>query len=177
MKVSIEQAIAAVTAASSVTFLTGAGVSTPSGIPDYRSLKGVYQGVAQPEYLLSHDCLENEPETFYQFVKHLYHPQVQPNIIHQKMAALQTKKTSGLFRKTSMACMKKQAVTKESIFTAPCTTVIVENVAIRYLGKRICRIGTMQDVAVRSGQRSCFMGKDLRMKPLKEPFRPLLKPT
>ena len=63
MKVSIEQAIATVTAASSVTFLTGAGVSTPSGIPDYRSLKGVYQGLAQPEYLLSHDCLENEPET------------------------------------------------------------------------------------------------------------------
>ena len=93
MKVSIEQAIAAVTAASSVTFLTGAGVSTPSGIPDYRSLKGVYQGVAQPEYLLSHDCLENEPETFYQFVKHLYHPQAQPNIIHQKMAELQAKKT------------------------------------------------------------------------------------
>lgn len=36
-----------------ITFLTGAGISTASGVPDYRSLKGVYQGIQQPEYLLS----------------------------------------------------------------------------------------------------------------------------
>ncbi|WP_368667525.1 Sir2 family NAD-dependent protein deacetylase, partial [Klebsiella michiganensis] len=31
-----------------ITFLTGAGISTASGVPDYRSLKGVYQGIQQP---------------------------------------------------------------------------------------------------------------------------------
>ena len=62
-----------------ITFLTGAGISTASGVPDYRSLKGVYQGIQQPEYLLSRTCLKTEPEKFYQFVKTLYHPDAQPN--------------------------------------------------------------------------------------------------
>ncbi len=52
-----------------ITFLTGAGVSTPSGVPDYRSLSGIYHGMEQPEYLLSHQAMVNEPDKFYQFVK------------------------------------------------------------------------------------------------------------
>ena len=76
--------------AKSCTFLTGAGVSTPSGIPDYRSLKGVYHGIQQPEYLLSHTCMVNEPDTFYEFVQHLYHPHAKPNVIHRTIAALET---------------------------------------------------------------------------------------
>ncbi|MBO0482822.1 NAD-dependent protein deacylase [Candidatus Enterococcus courvalinii] len=76
----------------SVTFLTGAGVSTPSGVPDYRSLKGVYAGLEQPEYLLSTQAMEHEPEKFYSFVKKLYHPQAEPNIIHLEIAQLATSK-------------------------------------------------------------------------------------
>ncbi len=72
-----------------IVFMTGAGVSTPSGIPDYRSMTGVYQGVDEPEYLLSHTCLMNEPDKFYQFVSQLYHEKAQPNIIHQKMKDLE----------------------------------------------------------------------------------------
>lgn len=74
--------------ANTITFLTGAGVSTPSGIPDYRSLKGVYQGIEEPEYLLSIDCLINEPTKFYEFVLNLYHPDAEPNSIHKKIAQL-----------------------------------------------------------------------------------------
>ncbi|MGX6961869.1 NAD-dependent protein deacylase [Vagococcus xieshaowenii] len=73
-------------------FMTGAGVSVPSGIPDYRSLDGVYAGFEAPEYLLSHTCLKREPEKFYQFVKNLYHPEAQPNVIHQVMAELERTK-------------------------------------------------------------------------------------
>lgn len=75
--------------ANNIVFLTGAGVSTPSGIPDYRSLQGVYTTNETSEYLLSHNCLINEPVKFYEFVKKLYHPSAKPNIIHQTMAALE----------------------------------------------------------------------------------------
>ncbi len=49
-------------------FLGGAGVSTESGIPDFRSRDGLYHKTEkrfaryQPEYLLSCECLRNEPD-------------------------------------------------------------------------------------------------------------------
>lgn len=70
-------------------FLTGAGVSTLSGIPDYRSMQGVYHNLENPEYLLSHTCFKNEPSKFYEFVKGLYHPNARPNIIHDVIAQLE----------------------------------------------------------------------------------------
>ncbi|MGX7030303.1 NAD-dependent protein deacylase [Vagococcus zengguangii] len=76
-------------AAKQLVFMTGAGVSVPSGIPDYRSLDGVYASLEAPEYLLSHTCLKREPEKFYRFVKNLYHPEALPNVIHQVMVELE----------------------------------------------------------------------------------------
>lgn len=84
------QALEKIRQSKHLVFMTGAGVSVPSGIPDYRSLDGIYQGLDQPEYLLSRTCLMNEPQKFYTFVKNLYHPEARPNIIHQKMAALES---------------------------------------------------------------------------------------
>ena len=58
-----------------IVFLGGAGVSTESGIPDFRSKDGLYNrkdkkyAAYQPEYLLSHDCLEKKPEVFFDFFK------------------------------------------------------------------------------------------------------------
>lgn len=91
-KLTIKEAAEKIKQARSITFLTGAGVSTPSGIPDYRSLDGVYQGIDRPEYLLSRDCLDAEPEKFYGFIKNLYHPDAKPNVIHEEMAALEKQK-------------------------------------------------------------------------------------
>ncbi len=53
------------------------------------------------------------------------------------MAELQAKKTVWVVSQNIDGLHEKQAVTKELIFTAPCTTVIAENAAIRYRGKRI----------------------------------------
>ncbi|QBO36436.1 NAD-dependent protein deacylase [Periweissella cryptocerci] len=75
--------------AKNIVFLTGAGVSTASGIPDYRSKGGLYDAVERPEYLLSTDALANEPAKMYDFIiKNMYFPATKPNVIHQKMAAL-----------------------------------------------------------------------------------------
>lgn len=93
MEIALEEALHLLEKYENITFLTGAGVSTQSNIPDYRSLKGVYHGLEQPEYLLSHTCMDEEPAKFYDFVKKLYHPKAKPNIIHQQMAALAKKKS------------------------------------------------------------------------------------
>lgn len=91
-KITIEDAVETIALSPAITFLTGAGVSTPSGIPDYRSLKGIYHGIDQPEYLLSVEAMRNEPQKFYSFVQNIYHPKAEPNVIHLEMARLATTK-------------------------------------------------------------------------------------
>lgn len=91
-----EQAMKILNQAENIVFMTGAGVSTASGIPDYRSMTGVYHGVDNPEYLLSHTCLKREPDVFYRFVKQLYHPSAKPNVIHKKMAEMSQTKQIGI---------------------------------------------------------------------------------
>lgn len=73
-----------------VVFLTGAGISTHSGIPDYRSKSGIYNGVSEPpEIILSEDTLYGRPELFHNFVmKNMYFPQALPNKIHEKIAQI-----------------------------------------------------------------------------------------
>lgn len=80
---------------SRIVFLTGAGVSTASGIPDYRSKNGLYSDGQAPEYLLSATCLRKEPERHYQFVKEkMFYPQAKPNVIHEKMALFAKEKNA-----------------------------------------------------------------------------------
>ncbi len=94
MRLTKEETVALIKNYQKITFLTGAGVSTPSGVPDYRSLEGVYHGLDTPEYLLSKTCFLKESEKFYTFVKNLYHPKAKPNIIHEKIAAMTQKKAT-----------------------------------------------------------------------------------
>ncbi|MED4205467.1 NAD-dependent protein deacylase [Neobacillus mesonae] len=71
--------------AENIVVLTGAGISTESGIKDFRSKTGVYQHA--PEYILSLDYFYNNPVDFYQFaVEHLYHPNAIPNKGHEILA-------------------------------------------------------------------------------------------
>lgn len=76
-----------------VVFLGGAGVSTESGIPDFRSKDGLYHKTEkrfaryQPEYLLSCECLYNEPDVFFDYYRsHLDARTVQPNAAHTILA-------------------------------------------------------------------------------------------
>lgn len=76
---------------SKIVFLTGAGVSTHSGIPDYRSANGLYSGI--PEYMLSQECLTKEYHKFIEFIRNKFNfVNVEPNDIHKWIASLDSKK-------------------------------------------------------------------------------------
>ena len=79
-----------------IVFFGGAGVSTESGIPDFRSKNGLYNQhdvnfeKYQPEYLLSHSCLMNNPTVFYEFYRQKMDTRnIEPNITHTKLAELE----------------------------------------------------------------------------------------
>ena len=79
-----------------IVFLGGAGVSTESGIPDFRSKDGLYNikdvrfEKYQPEYLLSASCLEYEPIVFYEFYRQkLDNRKIKPNITHKYLSELE----------------------------------------------------------------------------------------
>lgn len=72
-------------------FFGGAGVSTESGIPDFRSSQGLYVkdlGYQVPaEEIISHRFYQQHPETFFDFYfKYLVFPDAQPNPCHQYLA-------------------------------------------------------------------------------------------
>ncbi|MDR0545764.1 MAG: NAD-dependent protein deacylase [Mycoplasmataceae bacterium] len=76
--------------------LTGAGVSTASGIPDFRSKDGLYNKVKNAEYYLSIDALANEPQAFFKFYKkYILLDNIKPNVIHNKLAYLEKQNKLG----------------------------------------------------------------------------------
>ena len=89
MTATIEQLREAVQKAKTIVFFGGAGVSTESGIPDFRSVDGLYNQKYDypPETILSHTFFMRHPEEFYRF----YHDKLlshdaQPNAAHKKLA-------------------------------------------------------------------------------------------
>ena len=77
---------------SSIVFFGGAGVSTESGIPDFRSVDGLYhqQWKYPPETIISHSFFLRDPEEFYRFYrKKLLCPEAKPNAAHKKLAELE----------------------------------------------------------------------------------------
>ena len=72
-----------------IVFFGGAGVSTESGIPDFRSTDGLYhqQWKYPPEVILSHTFYESNPEEFFRFYRaKMLAPNAQPNAAHKKLA-------------------------------------------------------------------------------------------
>ncbi len=75
-----------------IVFFGGAGVSTESGIPDFRSVDGLYHQKWKypPEQILSHSFFEWNPEEYYRFHREkLVIDGVQPNRAHKKLAELE----------------------------------------------------------------------------------------
>lgn len=77
-----------------IVFFGGAGVSTESGIPDFRGEAGIYQTISEyginPETILSHTFFENNKEVFFDYCKkHLVFPDAKPNAAHYGLAELE----------------------------------------------------------------------------------------
>lgn len=93
MKDSIETLKQWVEESSNIVFFGGAGVSTESGIKDFRSVDGLYHMKFKypPETMLSHSFYKSHTEEFYDFYrKQLMPPEdIQPNAAHLKLAELE----------------------------------------------------------------------------------------
>lgn len=94
-----------------IVFFGGAGVSTESGIPDFRSVDGLYNRKFEypPERIISRSFYEKDPEYFYRFYREKMMPLgFEPNITHKvlarweqegKLSAVVTQNIDGLHQK------------------------------------------------------------------------------
>ena len=94
-----------------IVFFGGAGVSTESGIPDFRSVDGLYNQKFEypPEKIISHSFYEADPEYFFRFYREKMMPLgFEPNITHKvlarweregKLSAVVTQNIDGLHQK------------------------------------------------------------------------------
>ena len=75
-----------------IVFFGGAGVSTESGIPDFRSADGIYHQHYKyaPEQVVSHSFFKAHPDVFYEFYKEkMMCLEAEPNAAHRKLAQLE----------------------------------------------------------------------------------------
>lgn len=77
-----------------IVFFGGAGVSTESNIPDFRSEQGLYKAKTkyghEPEVMLSHTFFERRPNEFFDYHLHeLTYPDAEPNDAHRALAKLE----------------------------------------------------------------------------------------
>ncbi|MBQ3889181.1 MAG: NAD-dependent protein deacylase [Clostridia bacterium] len=94
MNEEVKRLAAAVNAAKEICVFTGAGISCPSGIPDFRSADGLYNsegmGRYTPEEIISHSFFVAHPDLFYEFYKSkMMYPDAKPNDAHLVWAELE----------------------------------------------------------------------------------------
>lgn len=93
-KLNIEDLIRIVKESENIVFFGGAGVSTESDIPDFRSESGIYSIENKygypPEFLLSHTFFKTHDDEFFKFYKEtMIYPDAKPNKAHKALAILE----------------------------------------------------------------------------------------
>lgn len=94
MSKEIETFIKWVEESENIVFFGGAGVSTESGIPDFRSVDGLYNQKYDypPETILSHSFYVRKPEEFFKFYREkMIFTDAKPSITHSKLSELEKK--------------------------------------------------------------------------------------
>lgn len=83
----------AIDKAKRIVFFSGAGMSTASGIPDFRSSTGLYKQNYRAEEILSHSFFMENPKEFYEFYREkMIYEDAKPNYAHQFISELQKQK-------------------------------------------------------------------------------------
>ena len=90
----IDQVKKLIKESNNIVFFGGAGVSTASGVPDFRSATGLYNrendSDYSPEYMLSHEFFVNHPDKFMDYAKeNLMIDGIKPNACHKALAKLE----------------------------------------------------------------------------------------
>ena len=102
-----------------IVFFGGAGVSTESGVPDFRSKDGLYNqhdirfDRFTPEYLLSHSCLIDHPDVFFEFYRQKMDARnVKPNAAHIFLAKLEEAGKLSAIVTQNIDCLHQRAGSK-----------------------------------------------------------------
>ncbi len=125
-------------ASDNIVFFGGAGVSTESGIPDFRSESGIFKSLEKygdtPERLVSHSYYLEHTEEFFSYYKDcLIFPEAEPNPAHYTLARLEKEgKLKPSLRKILMAYTRKQEAKTYWSFTE----VFIE-ITVKYVKKNI----------------------------------------
>ena len=142
-----------------IVFLGGAGVSTDSGIRDFRGKNGLYkEAVANdpnhsPEYLLSSGCLYNEPKKFFDnYRKNLDIREAEPNITHLylkkledmgKLKAVVTQNIDGLHQKAGSKTVYEIHGTMSRCHCDECGKKYPGDIVFKTTGVPECKCGGM----------------------------------
>lgn len=119
-----------------IVFFGGAGVSTESGVRDYRSKNGLYETVKEygvpPEKILSRSFFDQSPEIFYDFYRKYFMIDTEPNPTHKalselekrgKLKAVVTQNIDGLHQKAGSKTVIELHGTSSLFICSPCKSV------------------------------------------------------
>ena len=105
-----------------IVFFGGAGVSTESGIPDFRSVDGLYNQKYKypPERIISHSFYIQNPEEFYRFYKdRMLFPDAKPNAAHKALAKLEKEGKAFVFapsKHLNLGTFSKDAALEQKLY-------------------------------------------------------------
>ena len=150
---SIQQFKQMIADSENIVFFGGAGVSTESGVPDFRSVNGLYhqQYAYPPEEIISHSFFVKNPEVFYQFYREkLMIQNVQPNSAHLRLAELEqegklkaivTQNIDGLHQMAGSKMVLELHGSTHRYFCTRCKRSIPEQVIMDGTGVPYCSCG------------------------------------
>ena len=139
---------------SNIVFFGGAGVSTESGIPDFRSVDGLYNQKYDypPETILSHTFYRSRPEEFFRFYQDkMLCLTAKPNAAHKTLARWEQggkrpESWMPLSPRTLTAFIRWRAAGRSWSFMEACCVITVKNAAHSMMRNSCCMPGECPNV-------------------------------